>query len=39
MEPVEVVKDRGNLISAVGGSEHVGSRVLDVLKFIEDYIR
>ena len=36
LEPVEVVKDRGDVIFAAGGVEHMGTRVLGLLKFIEE---
>lgn len=35
-KPVEVVKD---VISTTSGSEQAGSRVPDVLKFIEHFVR
>ena len=37
LEPVKVVKDRGDVILAAGGGEHMGTRVLDLLKFIEEF--
>lgn len=36
-EPVEVLEDRGDVISGAGMSEQTGSRVLDVLKFVENF--
>lgn len=34
-EPVEVMKDRGDVVTGAGVSEETSSRVLDVLKFLE----
>ena len=36
-EPVEVLEDRGDVIMSAGVGEEASSRVLDVLKFIEDF--
>ena len=38
-EPVEVVKDRADVISVVGGGENAGSGVRDVLTLIVDFVR
>ena len=32
-EPVEILEDRGNVVTGVGVGEEAGSRVWDVLKF------
>ena len=34
-EPVEVVEDWGDVVSLTSVGEEAGSRVLDVLKFVE----
>ncbi len=39
LTPVKVVEDRYDVVRATGGGEHVGSRVLDILEFIEDVVR
>lgn len=36
-EPVEVLKDRGDVVAGAGVSEETGGRVLDVLEFIEEF--
>lgn len=36
-EPVEVLKDRGDMVSGAGAGEKSGGRVLDVLQFLEDF--
>lgn len=35
-EPVEILEDWGDVITGAGVSEEAGSRVLDILQFIED---
>ena len=35
-EPVQVVKDGGDVLSGTGVSEEAGGGVLDVLKFVEE---
>ena len=37
-EPVEVMKDGGDVFSAAGGGEQAGGGILNVLKFIEDFV-
>ena len=36
-EPVEVLEDRGDVVTGTGMGEQTGSRVLNVLEFIEDF--
>lgn len=38
-EPVEILKDRGNVITGTGVCQEAGSRVLDVLQFLESFCR
>ena len=36
-EPVKFLEDRGDVLTGAGVGEQAGGRVLDVLKFIEDF--
>lgn len=36
-EPVEVLKDKGDVVAGAGVSEEAGGRVLDILEFIEEF--
>ena len=36
-EPVEFLEDGGDVVAGAGEGEQAGSRVLDVLKFIEEF--
>ena len=36
-KPVEVLKNRGDVISGAGVGEQASSRVLDVLEFVQDF--
>ncbi len=38
-EPVEVLKDRGDVVAGAGVGEETHGRVLDVLKFVRDFGR
>ena len=38
-EPVQMLEDRGDMVSGAGVGQQAGGGVLDVLEFIEDFGR